>query len=90
MLEEFMKRVEHDPRIMTAHISIYISLWTLCKSRGSAKKVLFFSREVKSMCKISSYRTFCQRLKELHSFHYINYEPSFNPFEGSRVTFLIG
>lgn len=87
MIEDFIEKITSDHRITTAHISIYLSLWNKWRETGS-KTVVFFSHDIMQICKISSDSTFHKRIRELHDFGYIEYHPSFNHFEGSRVKII--
>src|SRR5690606_37767482 len=41
--------------------------------------------EIMFISKIGSVNTYVKCLKELHTWHYILYQPSFNPLRGSKV-----
>ena len=86
-LQLFLSAVEQDPRISTAHISIYISLWKKWKDSGTAGPLSFFRSELTSLCKVSSYNTFHRTIRQLHEYGYIEYLPSYNHFKGSLVYF---
>jgi len=88
VIEMFMKRIEDDPRISTAHISIYVSLWKLWMEKGDQKPLSFFGHEIRGMCKVSGYATYHKRICELHEYRYIIYTPSFDHLKGSKVTFI--
>lgn len=86
---DFLNAVREDPRIATAHISLYLVLYKLWVERNFEQPLSIFSHEVMPACKISSSSTFHKTIRELHSFGYIDYEPSFNRFEGSLVLFKV-
>lgn len=83
-----MGKIADDPRIYSAHISIYVSLWKLWVENGYQNPVSFFCQDAKSLSKISSDTTFHKRIRELHDYGYIEYLPSCNHYEGSRVNFI--
>lgn len=83
-----MKKIADDPRISTAHVSVFVGLWKLWVERGNRNSLSFVCQEVKSISKISSDTTFHKRIRELHDYGYIEYLPSFNHFQGNLVHFL--
>lgn len=87
-LHSFLAAVEDDPRITTAHISVYVSLWKKWKDSGGEGPLSFFRTELAAMCKISSYNTFHKAIRQLHEYGYIRYIPSYNHFLGSLVYFI--
>ena len=87
VLLDFLEAAEPDPRIATAHISLFISLWKKWKELESGQYLVFFSFEIMPACKISSSSTFHKVIKQLDEYGYIKYLPSFNHFRGSRVEF---
>ncbi len=82
-----MNVVRSDPRVNTAHISLYVTLCMLWEERNFEQPFSVYSHEVMPVCKISSSSTFHKTIRELNAFGYIGYEPSFNRFEGSLVLF---
>jgi len=83
-----MQKIEADPRIYATHISVYIGLWKLWVEKKDQLSLTFFSQEVKGFCKIYSRTTLFKTIRELHAYGYINYTPSYNHFQGSRVMFI--
>lgn len=87
-LHSFLSAIEKDPRITTAHISVYVSLWKKWRDNGANGPLSFFRADLTELCKISSYNTYFRVLKQLHEYGYIKYIPSYNHFIGSRVHFI--
>jgi hypothetical protein len=87
VIEAFLNRVKDDPRISTAHVSLYASLCYLWIQKGMDGPLSFFSHELRGICKISSHSTFHKTIRELNAFGYIEYLPSYNHFLGSLVYF---
>ena len=85
LLLTFLAVGESDPKLTTAHISLYVHLWKFRKEYGDAVQLVLFSHEVMRRCKISSYSTYHKTIRELHEFGYIRYVPSFNRFSGSVI-----
>ncbi len=87
-LHSFLSAIEDDPRITTAHISVYVSLWKRWKDNGAIGPLSFFRSDLMSLCKISSYNTYHRAIRQLHEYGYIKYVPSYNHCMGSLVYFI--
>jgi hypothetical protein len=85
---QFLSAIEDDPRITTAHISLYMALWKKWKDSGSGNSVCFYRGELVAVCKLSSYNCYHKKIRELHEYGYIKYVPSYNHFLGSLVWFI--
>lgn len=74
-----------DERLTPYHVSLYFSLfqyWNMAKFRNP----ISISRdELMRASKIGSVNTYIRSIKELHSWSYIKYIPSYNPQKGSQV-----
>lgn len=74
-----------DERLTPYHVSLYFSLfqyWNIAKFRNP----ISISRdELMRAAKIGSVNTYIRSIKELHSWNYIKYIPSYNPQKGSQV-----
>ena len=88
LLSAFLESVKDDPRIGTAHISLYVSLIRLWGERSFAKPLYVFSHEIMPMCKIAGTATYHRSIRDLHEYGYIKYIPSYNHFLGSLVYFV--
>lgn len=88
VLARFLEGIESDPRITTAHISVFVSLWKKWKDSGADGPLSFFRSDIVGLCKISSYNTFHRSIRQLHEYGYIQYIPSYNHFLGSLVYFI--
>ena len=84
-IADFMERVQADPRVGPAHISVYMSLVYVWASQGASGPARVCGRELSGLAKIAGTTPLYRRLRELHAFGYIVYEPSFNPAERSKV-----
>src|ERR1044071_5558387 len=86
-LTDFLSAIGEDPRITTAHISIYLALWKHWADKKFEHPVSFFRKDLMATSKISSLNTYHKVIRQLHEYGYIKYEPSYNHFEGSLVYF---
>lgn len=85
ILTNFLKAVILDPRIGTAHISLYCGLLKLWQEQNYKNPFLITRRALMPVCKISGCATYHSKIKDLHQFGYIVYTPSYNYYEGSQV-----
>jgi len=88
ILFDFLNAIENDSRVTTAHISLFVILWMKWAATDKGHAVTFFKRELMPLCRISSRSTYHKIIGQLHAYGYINYAPSYNHFEGSRVEFF--
>ncbi len=83
-----LEAVKSDDRLNSYHISLYTALLYYGKGiqkipfHASRRKLMGFSR-------IKSGATYHKCLRELVSYGYLDYHPSFHPQQGSRIV-LIG
>ncbi|WP_418502084.1 hypothetical protein [Flagellimonas sp.] len=74
-----------DSRLNPTHISIYIALFQLWNSNYFKPEFYINREEVMQYAKIGSKSTYHRCIKELDHWKYISYNPSHNPFKGSRI-----
>jgi hypothetical protein len=87
LVSDFIENVKEDPRITTAHISLYVSLVNQWLANGGKTPLSVFSKEIMPICKISGAATYHRSIRQLHEYGYIRYIPSYNHFLGSLVYF---
>lgn len=74
-----------DQRLSSNHVSMYLSLFNFWNLNRFENPVPINRNEVMKAAKISSFSTYTKCLKQLHDWKYLEYIPSFNPLQGSRV-----
>ena len=74
-----------DKRLNPTHVSLYFALFTLWNSHFFRKDFFINREEVMLLAKIGSKSTYHRCIKQLSHWRYIKYEPSHNPFKGSRI-----
>lgn len=84
-LTGFFEKVITDKALNPTHISLYMALFQFWNCNRFRNPISINRDEVMRISKISSKATYHKCLKNLNSFGYINYEPSYNPFRGSHV-----
>ncbi|MGB3342815.1 MAG: hypothetical protein WBA61_02785 [Aequorivita sp.] len=74
-----------DGRLNPTHISLYVALFQLWNNYHFPIEFYINREEAMRFSKIGSKTTYHRCIKELHHWKYIIYEPSHNPFKGSRI-----
>jgi hypothetical protein len=87
LVSDFIENIKDDPRINTAHISLYVSLVNQWYENGRESPLSIFSKEIMPICKISGAATYHRSIRQLHEYGYIKYVPSYNHLLGSLVYF---
>ena len=88
-LELFFSSVADDHRIHPAHISLYVTLF-FCWKQQRCKGLIDMRRdELMKMAKIVGRGTYQRCLRDLHNAGHINYQPSFNRFENSKIGMVV-
>ena len=84
-LNGFFQRVTTDKKLNPTHISLYMAIFQYWNAGHFQNPVSISRQELMRISKISAKATYHKCIKDLHSYGYIQYEPSFNPFKGSLV-----
>lgn len=74
-----------DSRLNPTHISLYVALFQLWNNYHFPIEFYINREESMRFSKIGSKTTYHRCIKELHHWKYLIYEPSHNPFKGSRI-----
>lgn len=81
VLDQFAK----DNRLNPSHISLYMALFRIWNDYHF-KPVFYINRsEVMDISKLGSKTTYHRCIRELSHWKYLLYEPSHNPFRGSKI-----
>ena len=84
-LSGFFQRVGTDDRLNPTHVSLYMAIFQFWNAERFQNPVSISRQELMRISKISAKATYHKCIKDLHTFGYIQYLPSFNPFKGSLV-----
>lgn len=88
LLMRFLNRIADDGRLTTSHISLCLGL-VICWNDQQHKLPFKVSRKIlMDYSKIGSISTYHICIKELISFGFITYGPSYNSYQGTLVAFL--
>ena len=89
LLMRFLNQLTIDERINTSHISLCFAL-IICWDQQKHKQPFRITRRVlMEYGKISSTSTYHICIKELIAYQLIAYEPSYDSYKGTLVSFLI-
>ncbi|MEZ7495830.1 hypothetical protein QO206_10045 [Leeuwenhoekiella aequorea] len=74
-----------DNRLNTAHISLYMAAFQFWNVSRFSPQFYVNREELRRMAKIGSNRTYLKCMRDLHTWKYLKYTPSHNPFKGSEI-----
>ncbi|MFH6983349.1 hypothetical protein [Marinoscillum luteum] len=78
-------QMDIDTRLTPYHISLYMALFRRWNLNFFKNPISVSRDELMRLSKIGSVNTYTKCLKELDSFGFIRYEPSYNPHRGSLI-----
>ena len=84
-LSGFFQKVAADNRLNPTHVSLYMAIFQFWNAERFQNPVSISRQELMRISKISAKATYHKCIKDLHTYGYIQYLPSFNPFKGSLV-----
>ena len=84
-LSAALEKMDADSRITPFHISLYMALFRRWNLNFFKNPVSVSRDELMKLSKIGSVNTYIKCLKELDTFGFIRYQPSYNPHRGSLV-----
>ena len=86
-LTHFYNRIQYDPEIAPSQIALYLALFQCWNKHRFENPIHIIRDEVMRLSKITSKSTYHRSMNILHNNGYIIYEPSYNPYMGSKVYF---
>jgi hypothetical protein len=87
-LTGFFERMIYEDSLNPTHISLYIALFQFWNIKRFTNPIHISREETMRLSKISSKATYHKCMRDLHEKNYVIYEPSFNPYRGSKVTII--
>lgn len=84
----FFGPVIQDGRMNPSHISLYVSLFQLWSISRFQNPFRICRQGVMKLSKIKSFATYHKCINEIHNAGFINYSPSYNPYEGSSIEII--
>lgn len=83
-----MYRVCDDPRIKASHISLFVTLIVVGYYDSEKRTIVIKPNSILMQAKISI-STFRRCIHDLHDYGYLQYFPSFDPREKSKISLLV-
>lgn len=87
-LNAVFKAFQEDSRLNPTHISLYLALFQLWNHHRFRESFHVNREDVMKISKIGSKSTYHRCVKELNHYNYLVYNPSHNPFKGSKIKML--
>jgi len=85
ILKQFLEKIEHDPRIRTTHIAVYMALYRHWIQSDHPAFIRVKSKQLMPQAKVSSSATWHSAIRALDEYGYILYQPNFNRMSCSKV-----
>ena len=89
IISGFLGKAAHDSRLLPTHISLYIAMMSMWEQSRFSIPFRITRKELMYLSKLDSTATYHKCLKDLVNYGYINYEPSYNHYLGSRISLTI-
>ncbi|MGB8705757.1 MAG: hypothetical protein WCD31_12060 [Gillisia sp.] len=89
LLNAAFEKFYFDDRLNPTHISLYMAFFQEWNSSRFADVFFVNRKEMMLMSKIGSTSTYHRCVTELHTWEYLRYFPSRNPFKGSKIRMSI-
>lgn len=83
-MNDFFEKAIRDKRILISHISLFAAICRCWHKGGFVHPVAVTRRQLMILSKIASFATYHKCMKELDSFGYLSYSPSYKP-SGSLI-----
>jgi hypothetical protein len=80
-------RLLGDDRLLQSHISLVFALLITWLKSGNKVHFKITRREMMTLSKISSVSTYHNCINDLVKYNYIDYNPSYNHYTGTHVSF---
>ncbi|SRX74731.1 hypothetical protein [Aequorivita antarctica] len=84
-LNTVFQQFSMDSRLNPTHISLYMALFQYWNINRFPDEFYINREDIMKMSKIGSKATYHRCLKNMHSWKYIRYLPSHNPYKGSKI-----
>jgi hypothetical protein len=84
----FLQQIGSNRCILTSHISLYIAMIRIQELQGYKNPFRITRRELMQTSAIRSFGTYHKCLQELIRWGYIAYQPSYDIYKASQITFL--
>ncbi|WP_284180498.1 transcriptional regulator [Sphingobacterium faecium] len=87
-LTYFFNKATADTGLTPTQTSLFMALFQLWNQARFTKSIQIVRDEAMRLSKINSKATYHKAMAYLHKNGYIDYQPSYNPFKGSAISFF--
>lgn len=84
----FFNKATADTGLTPTHSSLFMALFQLWNQARFTKSIQIVRDDAMRLSKINSKATYHKAMAYLHRNGYIDYQPSYNPFKGSAISFF--
>jgi hypothetical protein len=84
-LTQYLIPLSSDNRLQPSHLCLYISMFSLWERSRFIIPFRISRKQLMKLSKVKSTATYHKCIRELVSFGYIDYEPSYDHFKGSQI-----
>jgi len=82
---KWVRRMAADSRVLATHVSLFTALFVCWQRSDFISPFPVTRRELMKLSKIASIATYHKYIRELDTYEYIRYRPSYHPRNGSLV-----
>jgi hypothetical protein len=82
----FLKKIAEDKRLYNSHSCLLVAMLSLWEQQKFQVPFFISRKKLMHLAKVNSTATYHKCLKELVTFGYIFYQPSYHPHKGSKVS----
>lgn len=86
----FIQKATRDNRLSTSDMSVYMALIACWQDQGCPDYFVITRREVMLLAKIAAISTYHRCIRQLMSFGYIIYQPTYDSYTGTKVSLKEG
>jgi hypothetical protein len=87
-IDNFLKRVANDKRLLPSHISLFIAIFYHSPGEVPGNFFQVSRRNLMRYSRIRSAVTYHKCIKDLVEYDYILYQRSYDPYRASRIAFI--
>lgn len=86
-LAGYITRITADARLNTSHLSIYMALLTCWQNQDFNDEFKISRKEIMRLSKVAGISTYHRCMKQMIKFGYFKYQPEYDSYKGSKVSF---
>jgi hypothetical protein len=80
-----LRKALRDEKLSCVHLSLFAAILYSWSSNDFLNPIRVTRNSLMLLAKISSVTTFHKKIRQLTEYGYIQYKPSYNPFQGSKI-----